>query len=137
MSFPTTFQSRIEDVDITGARDKSKLIQVTFPLKGKIPSIPSTTALLQNYPNPFNPDTWIPYQLTKDSEVVVEVYDLKGRKVRAFELGKKKAGYYLSKEDALHWDGKDELGQEVPSGLYFYTLMAGDFKGTRGMLVIK
>jgi len=52
---------------------------------------------LQNYPNPFNPETWIPFQLSKDSSVVIRIYDLRGRLVRKLDLGLKKAGYYVDK----------------------------------------
>ncbi len=91
----------------------------------------------QNYPNPFNPETWIPYEVAEASEVVIKIYDLKGQLVRKLNLGLQQPGMYLSKQEAAYWDGKDELGQPVASGMYFYTIKAGKFKATRKMLVGK
>ena len=84
------------------------------------------TELLQNYPNPFNPETWIPYQLADDADVVVRIYDVSGRLVRTLNLGQKPSGTYLSREKAAYWDGKNENGEEVTSNVYFYTMKAGD-----------
>jgi len=85
--------------------------------------------LLQNYPNPFNPETWIPFDLAADASVSIRIYDVKGQLVRRLDIGKQKAGSYLSKENAAYWNGKDQLGQSVSSGIYFYTLKAGGFDG--------
>ena len=98
---------------------------------------PKKTALLPNYPNPFNPETWIPYQLTKDSEVSITIYNVRGRVVRHLELRYQHAGVYHSKGRAAYWDGKNDLGEPVASGVYFYTLTAGDFSATRKMLIRK
>ena len=99
--------------------------------------IPETTALLSNYPNPFNPETWIPYQLAKSADVKLTIYDINGRVVRALELGHQRAGIYHSRTRAAHWDGKNEVGEAVASGVYFYVLKAGDFSATRKMLIMK
>jgi TolB protein len=96
-----------------------------------------TFSIGQNFRNPFNPDTWIPYTLAMDVDVVIEIYDASGKLVRALDLGKKRAGAYLTKENAAYWDGKDNLGQTVASGVYFYTLKAGSFQATRKMFVLK
>jgi murein DD-endopeptidase MepM/ murein hydrolase activator NlpD/chitodextrinase len=92
------------------------------------------TRLLQNYPNPFNPDTWIPYTLAEENHVTVNIYAATGQFVRTLNLGKKPAGLYLSKDKAAHWDGRDENGESVSSGVYFYTLGAGGFRTTRKMV---
>ena len=98
---------------------------------------PEKTLLLANYPNPFNPETWIPYQLTKGGEVSITIYDIHGRVVRRLELGHRLVGVYQSKNRAVYWDGRNELGEPVASGVYFYTLTAGDFTATRKMLIRK
>ena len=98
---------------------------------------PDTTALLANYPNPFNPETWIPYQLAKAADVTVSIHAADGNLVRTLALGHQDAGMYQHRSQAAYWDGKNELGETVASGLYFYTLTAGDFTATRRMLILK
>jgi len=99
--------------------------------------IPRKTALLPNYPNPFNPDTWIPYQLAQKSAVVIKIYDLTGRLVRKFNIGEKNPGVYSSKTRAAHWDGRNSLGEETASGVYFYELIAENFHATKRMLLVR
>ena len=98
---------------------------------------PKETALLPNYPNPFNPETWIPYRIASDADVQVAIYDTKGILVRQLDLGHQMAGYYTNRSRAAYWDGRNGGGESVASGLYFYTLTAGDFTATRKMLVGK
>jgi len=126
--------------------------QVLEQLKNLIPKqlIPKHTALLQNYPNPFNPETWLPYQLAADALVTISIYNAQGHLIRVLHLGNKKAGIYLAKDKAAYWDGKDNLGEKVSSGVYFYTLQvgpasigtipsigAGELKTTRKMVILK
>ena len=99
--------------------------------------IPKETALLPNYPNPFNPETWIPYQLATHADVKLTIYDLQGRVVRDLDLGHQRPGMYQSKSRAAYWDGKNAQGESVASGVYFYTLTAGDFTATRKLLIRK
>ena len=99
--------------------------------------VPKETSLLPNYPNPFNPDTWIPYQLSKPSEVTLHIYAINGTLIRALTLGHRPAGVYQSRSRAAYWDGKNEVGESVASGVYFYTLSVGDFTSTRKMLIRK
>ena len=99
--------------------------------------IPSETRLLLNYPNPFNPETWIPYQLAEATKVTVMIHAMNGSLIRTLELGHQAAGTYKSKSQAAYWDGRNEFGEQVASGLYFYTLTAGDFSATHKMLVRK
>ena len=99
--------------------------------------IPEETALLHNYPNPFNPETWIPYQLAESAEVTLTIYDMSGQLVRRLEVGHQVAGMYRSRSRAAYWDGRNQLGESVASGLYFYTLTAGEFSATRRMLILK
>ena len=99
--------------------------------------IPEETALLANYPNPFNPETWIPYQLAESAEVTLTIYDMNGHLIRRLVLGHQAAGMYRSRSRAVYWDGRNQLGEPVASGLYFYTLTAGEFTETRRMLILK
>ncbi len=98
---------------------------------------PETTALLPNYPNPFNPETWIPYNLANTSNVQITIYDMKGRVVRILPLGHQSAGFYTDRKRAAYWDGHNSLGERIASGVYFYTLTAGDYSATRKMLIRK
>lgn len=99
--------------------------------------VPEQTALLHNYPNPFNPETWIPYQLAEPAEVTLDIYATNGVLVRRLALGYQPAGIYQYRSRAAYWDGKNEVGESVASGVYFYTLTAGDFSATRKMLILK
>ena len=99
--------------------------------------VPEATALLANYPNPFNPETWIPYQLAKGSDVTVSIYAADGSIVRTLALGHQDAGLYHNRSQAAYWDGRNAFGETVASGVYFYTLTAGDFTATRKMLILK
>ena len=101
------------------------------------PMLPKTTELLSNYPNPFNPETWIPYQLSKPAEVTLTIYDIRGRIVRTLRLGHQPAGFYQTRSKAAHWDGRNYLGEQVATGIYFYTLKAGDYMATRKLLIRK
>ncbi|MYB92499.1 T9SS type A sorting domain-containing protein [Candidatus Poribacteria bacterium] len=98
---------------------------------------PKETALLPNYPNPFNPETWIPYQLSEPADVTVTIYAVDGTAVRTLALGHQPIGTYQGKSRAAYWDGRNEFGEPVASGVYFYTLTAGDFTATRKMLIRK
>ena len=100
-------------------------------------AVPDTTALLANYPNPFNPETWIPYQLAQAANVTLSIHSSNGILVRTMQLGLQVAGEYHSRSDAAHWDGMNDAGETVASGVYFYTLTAGDFSATRKMLILK
>ncbi len=93
------------------------------------------TRLFQNYPNPFNPETWIPFGLAQESDVVLRIYDAKGSLVREISLGKKPAGSYIQRSKAIHWDGRNDSGERVASGVYFYTLQAGDYTETQKMIL--
>ena len=99
--------------------------------------IPKETALLPNYPNPFNPETWIPYHLAKEADVALTIYAIDGQVVRTLALGHQPAGMYQNRSRAAYWDGRNAFGEPVASGVYFYTLTAGDFTATRKMLIRK
>ena len=98
---------------------------------------PKETRLLTNYPNPFNPETWIPYQLAKSADVKIFIYAADGKLIKMLDFGHQPIGMYQHRSRAAHWDGKNKLGESVASGVYFYTLTAGDFTATRKMLIRK
>ena len=98
---------------------------------------PKKTVLLRNYPNPFNPETWLPYHLAEPAEVTLSIYSAGGQLVRTLALGYQPAGIYENKSRAAYWDGRNAVGERVASGLYFYTLTAGDFAATGKMLIRK
>lgn len=99
--------------------------------------MPQKTALLANYPNPFNPETWIPYNLAKSADVTLTIYAANGTVVRTLALGHQGTGIYKSRARAAYWDGKNNIGEPVASGIYFYTLTTGDFTATRKMMIRK
>ena len=103
------------------------------------PSSPADfhAALYQNYPNPFNPETWIPFELENDADVVIDIYTTTGRLVRSLKLGHRTSGEYTSMDRAAYWDGKTESGQYAASGVYFYCLRAGNYAAVRKMVVAR
>jgi len=98
---------------------------------------PEKNVLLQNYPNPFNPETWIPFHLAQEADVSVRIYDASGKLIRTLSLGHREAGFYVAKGKAVYWNGKSDAGEEVASGVYFYSIKAGDFSATRKLIVRK
>ena len=98
---------------------------------------PQETVLLPNYPNPFNPETWIPYRLAHAADVTLTIYDTKGAPVRRLDLGYQPAGAYTNRAKAAHWDGHNDSGEPVTSGVYFYSLSAENYSATRKMLILK
>ena len=98
---------------------------------------PASTILGQNFPNPFNPETWIPYQLEKSADVVLQIYDTSGGIVRTLDLGFKPQGFYMTRSTAAYWDGRNNMGERIASGVYFYSLHTPDFSATRKMLILK
>ena len=111
-------------------RDKQTPTTLGYPHTEK-------SRLLPNYPNPFNPETWIPYQLADPADVTVAIYTPDGKIVRRLALGHKPIGIYQSKSRAAYWDGRNNIGESIASGIYFYALTAGDFAATRKMLILK
>ena len=102
-----------------------------------VQEIPAETELLRNYPNPFNPETWIPYRLAEDAFVILTIYDGSGRAVRTLDVGHQVAAAYESRSKAIYWDGRNEVGERVASGVYFYHLSADNYSATRKMLILK
>jgi internalin A len=99
--------------------------------------LPKQTTLSQNYPNPFNPDTWIPYELAEQANVAINIYNTSGRLVRTLDLGNKEPGIYFSKAKAAYWDGRNDFGETVASGIYFYQIMTSDLQSVRKMTLLR
>jgi len=102
-----------------------------------VQAAPKTSSLHQNFPNPFNPDTWIPYQLMEDAFVVIRIHSVTGQLIRTLELGHKRAGFYTNRDKAAFWDGRDEEGESVGSGIYFIHFEGGSFSAMRKMVMIR
>jgi hypothetical protein len=98
---------------------------------------PTRTVLLQNYPNPFNGETWIPFLLSRGSEVTVNIYNSLGRLVRRIDVGYLEAGEYLGRGEAILWDSRDNAGERVSSGIYFYELRADETKEIKKLMLLK
>ena len=98
---------------------------------------PERTRLLPNFPNPFNPETWIPYQLARDSHVRISIYSSKGVLVRHFDLGPQPQGFYTDKHYAAYWDGRNDDGELLASGVYVYVFRAGSFRASRRMAIVR
>jgi outer membrane lipoprotein-sorting protein len=101
------------------------------------PAEPLVNKLGDSFPNPMNPDTWIPFNLANSSDVVIRIYSSRGQLVRMLDLGYKNPGSYTTGSNSAYWDGKDDNGQPVSSGLYFYNIKAGNFTATKKMIVLK
>ncbi len=125
---------QVQQLNLT---DATSLKGIRFLEQLLVALIPKETALLANFPNPFNPETWIPYQLAEPTEVMIAIYNIKGDVVRQLELGHQPAGIYQNRSRAAYWDGRNAFGEPVASGVYFYTITAGDFSATRKMLIRK
>ena len=98
---------------------------------------PEKTQLFANYPNPFNPETWIPYELATDTHVRITIYNTQGVVIRTLQLGHQSAGYYTDRDRAAYWDGRNALGEQVASGLYFYQLETDEMSSMRKMVILK
>ena len=106
-----------------------------IPLEGI--GIPKQSLLLQNYPNPFNPETWIPYRLSESAPVALSIYDTTGRLVRTLSIGFQPAGFYQGRARAAYWDGRNDVGERVSSGVYFYRLSTPSFHQMKRMIILK
>ncbi len=128
---------RLVDLQLADSLTRAIPVHVVGERVSMTELFPEKPMLLQNHPNPFNPETWIPYQLSTDSEVVISIYDTNGERVRQFDLGYQHVGTYITRGRAAYWDGEDMYGEQVASGLYFYQIRAGAFSATRKMVIVK
>ena len=130
-------QEQIDLLIATGDQSPAAMRTLIYLQQLLVMARPEKTQLLANYPNPFNPETWIPYDLAEPADVTLTIYGVNGQVVRELALGHQAAGIYQSRSRAAYWDGRNAVGEPVASGLYFYTLTAGDFSATRKMLIRK
>ena len=149
-------QGTLTAVEVQGWLTDARLLKIRTPLMKRgimvleqllISLTPTETQLLPNYPNPFNPETWIPYRLAKAAFVTLTIYDQTGQVVRTIDVGHQTAAVYESRSKAIYWNGRNEVGEQAPSGVYFYHLSAGrsglsvphrsDYAATRKMLIFK
>ena len=139
-------QGMLTAAEVQGWLTDAKSLKITDPIMKRgimvleqllISLTPTETKLLPNYPNPFNPETWIPYRLAQDAFVTLTIYDGAGRVVRTINVGHQTAATYESRSQAIYWDGRNQIGEQVASGVYFYHLSAGDYSATRKMLILK
>lgn len=94
--------------------------------------VPDVMILYQNYPNPFYPSTTIPFKLTEDGTIKLRILNPVGQTVRVLYQGEQKAGFHK-----IDWDGKDESGNEIASGVYFIRLEAGALQLTKTMIIFR
>ncbi|MDE0466443.1 MAG: FG-GAP-like repeat-containing protein [Candidatus Poribacteria bacterium] len=130
-----SFYEKIEGISGNAAQIelvKRFLRQLLMPVEE-----PLVTKLHANFPNPFNPETWIPYQLATDGDITIRIYNTSGHVVRTLFAGHQGAGYYLNRSKAAYWDGRNEIGEQVASGVYIYELVTPTFKQTRRLVILK
>ena len=130
-------QEQIDLLIATGDRSPAAMRALAYLQQLLATARPEKTQLLANYPNPFNPETWIPYELATDTYVKITIYNAQGGVVRTLPLGQQSAGYYTNREQAAYWDGRNTLGEQVASGIYFYQLETDTLSSLRKMVILK
>jgi hypothetical protein len=130
-----SYKYYIESIDHEQSYVKSQVITVVYEQNET--ELPLTTGLLQNYPNPFNPETWIPFTLDHATDITIQIFNIRGDCVRNFALSNKPAGMYLFKGQAIHWDGTDENGKKVSSGVYYYRIVTDNNIQSKKMILMK
>ena len=132
-----SIQSAIVELENMPARSQAEELVLSLLIAILPERLPEQTQLLPNYPNPFNPETWIPFELSQDSEVSVTIYNVEGTPVRSLSMGYLQAGSYVRQSRAVYWDGKTDTGERVANGTYFYTLKTEDYVSTQKMIILK
>ena len=132
-----TLQEQIDLLIATGDRSPAAMKTLIYLQQLIAMARPEKTQLLANYPNPFNPETWIPYELATDTDVRLTIYNAQGVVVRVLQLGQQSSGYYTDRERAAYWDGRNALGEQVASGIYFYQLETDAISSLRKMVILK
>ena len=130
-------QAQIDLLIATGDRSPAAMKTLIYLQQLLAMARPEKTQLLANYPNPFNPETWIPYELATDTEVRLTIYNAQGSVVRTLQLGQQSAGYYTGRDRAAYWDGRNAVGEQVASGVYFYQLETDEMSVLRKMVILK
>ena len=130
-------QEQIDLLIATNDRSPAATADVIYLQQLLVTARPEKTQLLANYPNPFNPETWIPYELATDTDVRLTIYNTQGVVIRSLQLGHQSAGYYVGRDRAAYWDGRNAFGEQVASGLYFYQLETDEMSLMRKMVILK
>ena len=130
-------QEQIDLLIASNDRSPDALRILTYLQQLIVMARPEKTQLLANYPNPFNPETWIPYELATDTTVKITIYNTQGVVIRTLELGHQSAGYYTGRDRAAYWDGRNALGEQVASGIYFYQFETDALSSMRKMVILK
>ncbi len=130
-------QEQIDLLIATNDRSPSAMRTLIYLQQLLATARPEQTQLLANYPNPFNPETWIPYELATDTNVTLTIYNAQGVVVRSLILGHQSAGYYVGRDRAAYWDGRNAFGEQVASGIYFYQLETDAMSLMRKMVILK
>ena len=128
--------TQTQNLEITDETSQNGIIFLAHLLEMLAPT-PKETLLLPNYPNPFNPETWIPYHLANQGDVQIVIYDTRGAVIRHLALGHQQEGYYTTRSRAAYWDGRNDLGESVATGVYFYQLQADGMSPLRKMVILK
>jgi len=131
--------SELQFKELTVVGDDQNLVKLPNVWNRSIEPLktPSQTELIQNYPNPFNPETWIPYRLSQPSSVTIVVYDATGQQIRRIDIGVQPVGDYTRREHAIYWDGQNDFGEQVASGIYFYELITNHYDAIKKMVILK
>ena len=130
-------QEQINLLIATGDRSPAAMRTLVYLQQLIATARPEQTQLLANYPNPFNPETWIPYELATDTEVRITIYNTQGVVIRTLELGHQSSGYYVGRDRAAYWDGRNAFGEQVASGIYFYQFETDETSSMRKMVILK
>ena len=130
-------QEQIDLLIATNDRSPAALRTLVYLQQLLATARPEKTQLFANYPNPFNPETWIPYELATDTHVKITIYNTQGVVIRTLQFGHQSAGYYTGRDRAAYWDGRNALGEQVASGLYFYQLETDEMSLMRKMVILK
>ena len=130
-------QEQIDLLIATGDRSPAAMRTLIYLQQLIATARPEQTQLLANYPNPFNPETWIPYELATDTNVTLTIYNAQGVVVRSLILGHQSSGYYVGRDRAAYWDGRNAYGEQVASGIYFYQLETDAMSLMRKMVILK
>lgn len=137
-TFKDSFDVLIDNLILVDADGRGVLAKTPpIRLNAETLLLPTHNRLMQNYPNPFNPETWIPYQISRDARVRMELFTPSGQAVRTLDLGYRPAGLYVSRGRAAYWDGTNNFGERVASGVYFYTIQAENYHAIKRMVLMK
>ena len=130
-------QEQVDLLIATNDRSPAAMRTLIYLQQLLVTARPERTQLFANYPNPFNPETWIPYELATDTHVRLTIYNTQGVVIRTLQFGHQSGGYYTDRDRAAYWDGRNALGEQVASGLYFYQLETDEMSSMRKMVILK